>query len=132
MACPNREFLHFRLRRKAQAGVPVPPSSTATLGCATGWRQRLAPQIVETPGKGLPFRRRACSFSVVNAGLRILAFHELASPLAGADHSFDQRDTQSAFLELQQTVDGATSRRGYNILQFGGMLARLQHHRGCP
>ena len=48
--------------------------------------------------------------------LCILAFHEFSRPLAGAHHGFNQSNAQAAFLEFQETVDGAAGRRGYNVL----------------
>ena len=64
------------------------------------------------------FRYAVGVYHVLNDNelLRVLTLHQLPRPLPGADHGFDQRDSQAAFLEFEQAVDGAARRRGDNVL----------------
>ena len=67
-----------------------------------------------------------CPYEKKKTLLVLVGYEQFLGALRGLDHRLDQRNAQSAFFELENSIDRAARWSRHGILQQRGMMARLE------
>ena len=79
---------------------------------------------------GTDRKSRGCHDSILGFVLAAFLVGELFGALRGTFYGLDERDTQTAFFKLQDSVNGTAGGGGDLIFEQGRVVAGLKHHAG--